>query len=122
VEDDGEMGLDIVRQEMAFESLFVDRQEVPEKPRQVLQESSDSCEEVETDLKVLYKVKFGKTQQERVFCFTEMYMPDNPRRRKLMVDFNRQIIEPFPEHANESIRARKRLLKENYKQCMRTHL
>ena len=83
------MGLDIVRQEMAFESLFVDRQEVAEKPRQGLQESSDSCEEVQTDLKVLYKVKIGKKQQERVLCFTEMYMPDNPRRRKLMVDFNR---------------------------------
>jgi hypothetical protein len=127
VEDDGDVGLDIVRQEIALENIFADRESAPARPQQPqehrLQESSDSCDEVQTDLKVLYRMKAGKdSPKERVFCFTEMYMPDTQKRRKQMVDFNRQIMEPYPEHANESIRARKRLLKENYKQCMRTHL
>lgn len=31
-------------------------------------------------------------------------------------------MEPHQEEMNETVRARKRLLKENYKICMKTHL
>jgi hypothetical protein len=31
-------------------------------------------------------------------------------------------MDTFVEHANERSRAKKRLLKENYKQCIKTHL
>jgi hypothetical protein len=40
----------------------------------------------------------------------------------IMTAYLRQLMEPFAQQANEKSRARKRLLKENYKQCMRTHL
>ena len=51
-----------------------------------------------------------------------MYLPDTRQRLKTMIAYNKQIMEPFSEQANEKSRARKRLLKENYKSCMRTHL
>ena len=50
-----------------------------------------------------------------------MYLPDTKQRRAQMVAYNRKIMEPFLEQANEKVRARKRQLKENYKQCMKTH-
>ena len=74
-------------------------------------------------MKILYKVKRNKdSPDERILRFTEMYLPDTERRRHQMISYNKQIMEPFSQHADEKARAKKRLLKENYKSCMKTHL
>jgi hypothetical protein len=44
--------------------------------------NSDSSDEVEAKLSLLYKIGGQKdSPDEKVLCFSEVYMPDNPIRR-----------------------------------------
>ena len=48
-------------------------------------------------------------------------MPDTEKRRAKLVHFNNRIMAPLPEFENESVRARRRDLKEKYKACLKSH-
>jgi hypothetical protein len=75
-----------------MENLFIDREAVaPKKPvAQPIEHSSDSEGEVQTNMRVLYRLKGGKDEpSERIFRFTEMYLPDNKQRRQTMIAYNR---------------------------------
>lgn len=48
-------------------------------------------------------------------------MPDTEKRRAELVQFNGRIMAPLPEFENESVRARRRDLKEKYKACLVSH-
>ena len=50
-----------------------------------------------------------------------MYLPDTEHRRNQMVRYNKHIMQPQSFEENETVRFRKRKLKEDYKRCMQTH-
>jgi len=56
-----------------------------------------------------------------VLQYSGMMLPDTDRRRKQMDTYNKDIMEPLADIQNETVRARKRMLKEDYKRCMKKH-
>jgi hypothetical protein len=95
--EEAEEGLANVGEEVAIKNLFSDRgSDEIQSPKNRISEhplfhndadepfevNSDSSDEVEAKLSLLYKIGGRKdSPDERVLCFSEVYMPDNPVRR-----------------------------------------
>lgn len=95
--EEAEEGLANVGEEVAIKNLFSDRgSDEIQSPKNSMSDhplfqnnadepfdiNSDSSDEVEAKLSLLYKICGQKdSPDERVLCFSEVYMPDNPVRR-----------------------------------------
>ena len=69
----------------------------------------------------LYKIKNEDAKDTRVLQFTSLFMPDTKKRRDLMENYNKNVINPYVGVWGEGVREEKRLLKKNYKECMAMH-